>query len=138
MHPTQHKRTRRAQEWALTLADSIAQRILEGQPIPFLLSIQYHEGQIRRIIQETMKARKERADGRGPEWDWSLKSTPLESFTERPEGSVRLFGVQVVNPGEARREKAVSPISQEILSSIQTPESDLSQSEDLVATLYIN
>lgn len=138
MHPTQHKRTRRAQEWALTLADSIAIQITEGQSIPFLLPIQYPEGHIRRIIQETMKARKERAEGRGSEWDWCLKSTPLERFAERPEGSIRLFGIQVTSPGEVRRTKPVSPISQEILDSIQPTEPGMSQSEDLVATLYGN
>jgi hypothetical protein len=122
----------------LTLSDSIAIQIAEGQSLPFILPIQYPEGHIRRIIQETMKARKERAEGRGSEWDWCLKSIPLERFAERPEGPVRLFGIQVTSPSNTGRTKSTSPISQEILATIQPPEPDISQSEDLVATLYGN
>lgn len=128
MHPSQHKRTRRAQTWALTLADSITKRIVDGEKIPFLLPIQLPEGQTRRVMQETMKARKERSAERGPEWSWALRSLPLESYIQREEGPARLYTVQVCHPGEATNARPLRQITQDILNSIpQEPES----SEDL-------
>ena len=84
MHPTLHKRTRRAQAWAITLADSITKRITDGEQIPFLLPIQLPEGQNRRVMQETMKARKERAAERGPEWSWALRPL-LDTIPPEPD-----------------------------------------------------
>jgi len=144
MHPTQHKRTRRAQTWALTLADSITKLIVDGEKIPFLLPIQLPEGQTRRVMQETMKARKERSAERGPEWSWALRSLPLESYIQREEGPARLYTVQVCHPGEAINARPLRQITQDILNSItQEPEpsedlpvSSTDKDENLLSSIY--
>ena len=144
MHPTQHKRTRRAQTWAITLADSITKRIVDGEQIPFLLPIQLPEGQNRRVMQETMKARKERSAERGPEWSWALRSLPLESYIQREEGPARLYTVQVCHPGEATTARPLRQITQDILNSIpQEPEpsedlpvSSADKDENLLSSIY--
>lgn len=144
MHPTQHKRTRRAQTWALTLADSITKLIVDGEKIPFLLPIQLPEGQTRRVMQETMKARKERSAERGPEWSWALRSLPLESYIQREEGPARLYTVQVCHPGEATTARPLRQITQDILNSItQEPEpsedlpvSSTDKDENLLSSIY--
>ena len=144
MHPTQHKRTRRAQTWALTLADSITKRIVDGEPLPFLLPIQLPDGQTRRVMQETMKARKERSAERGPEWSWALRSIPLESYIQREEGPARLYTVQVCHPGEATTARPLRQITQDILNSIpQEPEpsedlpvSSADKDENLLSSIY--
>lgn len=145
MHPTQHKRTRRAQSWAITLADSITKRIVDGEQIPFLLPIQLPDGQTRRVMQETMKARKERAAERGPEWSWALRSLPLESYIQREEGPARLYTVQVCHPGEAINARPLRQITQDILNSIpQEPDPEVeaellsedAKAKDLLRSLY--
>ena len=144
MHPTQHKRTRRAQAWALALADSITKRIMDGEKIPFLLPIQLPEGQNRRVMQETMKARKERSADRGPEWSWALRSLPLESYIQREEGPARLYTVQVCHPGEATTARPLRQITQDILNSLpQEPEpsedlpvSSTDKDENLLSSIY--
>lgn len=141
MHPTLHKRTRRAQAWAITLADSITKRITDGEQIPFLLPIQLPEGQNRRVMQETMKARKERAAERGPEWSWALRPLPLESFIQKEEGPARLYTIQVCHPGEDRTSRPVGQITQAILDSIppepdQLPVSSSDKDENLLSSIY--
>lgn len=142
MHPTLHKRTRRAQAWAITLADSITKRITDGEQIPFLLPIQLPEGQNRRVMQETMKARKERAAERGPEWSWALRPLPLESFIQKEEGPARLYTIQVCHPGEERTSRPVGQITQAILDTIppepdQLPVSSSSdKDENLLSSIY--
>ena len=145
MHPTQHKRTRRAQTWAITLADSITKRITDGEQPPFLLPIQLPEGQTRRVMQETMKARKERSADRGPEWSWALRSLPLESYIQREEGPARLYTVQVCHPGEATTARPLRQITQDILNSIpQEPDPEVeaellsedAKAKDLLRSLY--
>ena len=141
MHPTLHKRTRRAQAWAITLADSITKRITDGEQIPFLLPIQLPEGQNRRVMQETMKARKERAAERGPEWSWALRPLPLESFIQKEEGPARLYMIQVCHPGEDRTSRPVGQITQAILDSIppepdQLPVSSSDKDENLLSSIY--
>jgi len=145
MHPTQHKRTRRAQSWAITLADSITKRIVDGEQIPFLLPIQLPDGQTRRVMQETMKARKERSAERGPEWSWALRSLPLESYIQREEGPARLYTVQVCHPGEAINARPLRQITQDILNSIpQEPDPEVeaellsedAKAKDLLRSLY--
>lgn len=141
MHPTLHKRTRRAQAWAITLADSITKRITDGELLPFLLPIQLPEGQNRRVMQETMKARKERAVERGPEWSWALRPLPLESFIQKEEGPARLYTIQVCHPGEERTSRPVGQITQAILDSIppesdQLPVSSSDKDEDLLSSIY--
>lgn len=141
MHPTPHKRTRRAQAWAITLADSITKRITDGELIPFLLPIQLPEGQNRRVMQETMKARKERAAERGPEWSWALRPLPLESFIQKEEGPARLYTIQVCHPGEERATRKVGQITQAILDSIppepdQLPVSSSDKDENLLSSIY--
>lgn len=141
MHPTLHKRTRRAQAWAITLADSITKRITDGEQIPFLLPIQLPEGQNRRVMQETMKARKERAAERGPEWSWALRPLPLESFIQKEEGPARLYTIQVCHPGEDRTSRPVGQITQAILDTIppepdQLPVSSSDKDENLLSSIY--
>ena len=142
MHPTLHKRTRRAQAWAITFADSITKRITDGEQIPFLLPIQLPEGQNRRVMQETMKARKERSAERGPEWSWALRPIPLESFIQKEEGPARLYTIQVCHPGEDRTSRPVGPITQAILDTIppepdQLPVSSSSdKDENLLSSIY--
>lgn len=141
MHPTLHKRTRRAQAWAITLADSITKRITDGEQIPFLLPIQLPEGQNRRVMQETMKARKERSAERGPEWSWALRPLPLESFIQKEEGPARLYTIQVCHPGEERATRKVGQITQAILDSIppepdQLPVSSSDKDENLLSSIY--
>jgi hypothetical protein len=141
MHPTLHKRTRRAQAWAITLADSITKRITDGEQIPFLLPIQLPEGQNRRVMQETMKARKERAAERGPEWSWALRPLPLESFIQKEEGPARLYTIQVCHPGEERATRKVGQITQAILDTIppepdQLPVSSSDKDENLLSSIY--
>lgn len=141
MHPTLHKRTRRAQAWAITLADSITKRITDGEQIPFLLPIQLPEGQNRRVMQETMKARKERAAERGPEWSWALRPLPLESFIQKEEGPARLYTIQVCHPGEERTSRPVGQITQAILDTIppepdQLPVSSSDKDENLLSSIY--
>lgn len=144
MHPTLHKRTRRAQTWALTLADSITKLIVDGEKIPFLLPIQLPKGQTRRVMQETMKARKERSAERGPEWSWALRSLPLESYIQREEGPARLYTVQVCHSGEATTARPLRQITQDILNSItQEPEpsedlpvSSTDKDENLLSSIY--
>ena len=141
MHPTLHKRTRRAQAWAITLADSITKRITDGELLPFLLPIQLPEGQNRRVMQETMKARKERAVERGPEWSWALRPLPLESFIQKEEGPARLYTIQVCHPGEERTSRPVGQITQAILDSIppesdQLPVSSSDKEENLLSSIY--
>lgn len=141
MHPTLHKRTRRAQAWAITLADSITKRIMDGEQIPFLLPIQLPEGQNRRVMQETMKARKERAAERGPEWSWALRPLPLESFIQKEEGPARLYTIQVCRPGEERVSRPVGQITQAILDAIppepdQLPVSSSDKEENLLSSIY--
>jgi len=141
MHPTLHKRTRRAQAWAITLADSITKRITDGELLPFLLPIQLPEGQNRRVMQETMKARKERAAERGPEWSWALRPLPLESFIQKEEGPARLYTIQVCHPGEERTSRPVGQITQAILDSIppesdQLPVSSSDKDENLLSSIY--
>ena len=141
MHPTLHKRTRRAQAWAITLADSITKRITDGEQIPFLLPIQLPEGQNRRVMQETMKARKERAAERGPEWSWALRPLPLESFIQKEEGPARLYTIQVCHPGEDRTSRPVGQITQAILDTIppepdQLPVSPSDKDENLLSSIY--
>ena len=145
MHPTQHKRTRRAQTWAITLADWITKRITDGEQPPFLLPIQLPEGQTRRVMQETMKARKERSADRGPEWSWALRSLPLESYIQREEGPARLYTVQVCHPGEATTARPLRQITQDILNSIpQEPDPEVeaellsedAKAKDLLRSLY--
>ncbi len=145
MHPTQHKRTRRAQTWAITLADSITKRITDGEQPPFLLPIQLPEGQTRRVMQETMKARKERSADRGPEWSWALRSLPLESYIQREEGPARLYTVQVCHPGEATTARPLRQITQDILNSLpQEPDPEVeaellsedAKAKDLLRSLY--
>lgn len=141
MHPTLHKRTRRAQAWAITLADSITKRITDGEQIPFLLPIQLPEGQNRRVMQETMKARKERSAERGPEWSWALRPLPLESFIQKEEGPARLYTIQVCHPGEERATRKVGQITQAILDSIPPEPDQLSVSssdkdENLLSSIY--
>lgn len=141
MHFTLHKRTRRAQAWAITLADSITKRITDGEQIPFLLPIQLPEGQNRRVMQETMKARKERSAERGPEWSWALRPLPLESFIQKEEGPARLYTIQVCHPGEERATRKVGQITQAILDSIPPEPDQLSVSssdkdENLLSSIY--
>ena len=141
MHPTLHKRTRRAQAWAITLADSITKRITDGEQIPFLLPIQLPEGQNRRVMQETMKARKERSAERGPEWSWALRPLPLESFIQKEEGPARLYTIQVCHPGEERTSRPVGQITQAILDTIppepdQLPVSSSDKDENLLSSIY--
>jgi len=141
MHAVLHKRTRRAQAWAITLADSITKRITDGELIPFLLPIQLPEGQNRRVMQETMKARKERAAERGPEWSWALRPLPLESFIQKEEGPARLYTIQVCHPGEERATRKVGQITQAILDSIPPEPDQLSVSssdkdENLLSSIY--
>lgn len=141
MHATLHKRTRRAQAWAITLADSITKRITDGEQIPFLLPIQLPEGQNRRVMQETMKARKERAAERGPEWFWALRPLPLESFIQKEEGPARLYTIQVCHPGEERATRKVGQITQAILDTIppesdQLPVSSSDKDENLLSSIY--